>query len=79
MYTCVECGFSFERPVRLHDRHGLDTPPFEELLGCPECGGAFVESITCNVCSEHITDYYIKTDDGQNICEHCYTECHIAD
>lgn len=77
MYTCVECGSSFDEPKVICDRHGLDNPPFETYMGCPDCGGAFIDSIICTVCERVITDEYIHVVDGQNICENCYTTCHI--
>lgn len=43
MYRCLDCGNKFETPKRYVERHGFDTPPFEEYHGCPKCGGAFEE------------------------------------
>ena len=38
MLICGECGSLFERARTIVERHGLDTPPYEELLVCPCCG-----------------------------------------
>lgn len=39
MYKCVDCGRSCERPSKRVEKHGLDSPPYEEFDCCPFCGG----------------------------------------
>lgn len=43
-YTCLDCGKTFDDPKRWEERHGLDSPPYEDFSGCPYCGGAYVLS-----------------------------------
>lgn len=43
MYKCLDCDCIFENPKKFIERHGLDTPPYEEFFGCPVCGGSFEE------------------------------------
>ena len=40
-YTCLDCGKTFDDPKRWEERHGLDSPPYEDFSGCPYCGGAY--------------------------------------
>lgn len=35
MMICVECERVFDQPNHIVERHGLDTPPYEEYDGCP--------------------------------------------
>ena len=37
MLICVDCGSLFEQARTIVERHGLDTPPYEELRACPRC------------------------------------------
>lgn len=74
MYACLDCGSVFEVPKRFVETHGLDTPPYEEWMGCPNCAGAFVKTHKCDCCNEWITGEYVKTDDYQRFCENCF--CH---
>ena len=60
MYICLDCGYLFEEPKHYTETHGLDTPPYEQLIGCPKCSGAFVETYRCDCCGEWIIDKYIK-------------------
>lgn len=39
MYKCLECEKSFNRPLVLVERHGLDCEPYEEFYVCPYCKG----------------------------------------
>lgn len=71
MFVCLDCQHLFERPRHYVETHGLDTPPYEEFDGCPECGGAYVEAHKCDECEEWITEDYFKTDDGQRFCQNC--------
>jgi hypothetical protein len=77
-FICLDCGRIFKEPRRWVETHGLD-PPWEEWSGCPSCGGAYTEAITCDICGEYITDRYVKISDGQQICEECYIEKEIGD
>ena len=42
-YVCLECGKQFSFPKHYIEKHGLDTPPYEEWYGCPYCAGAYRE------------------------------------
>ncbi len=45
MYECLDCGYIFEEgdQVLYKERHGLDSPPYEQWWVCPKCAGAFKE------------------------------------
>ena len=32
-YTCLDCGKTFDDPKRWEERHGLDSPPYEDFSG----------------------------------------------
>lgn len=36
-FICNSCGSLFEKPKRMVEKHGFDTPPFEVWLLCPYC------------------------------------------
>ena len=38
MYRCNWCECEFEEPSISVETHGLDTPPYEEISVCPNCG-----------------------------------------
>ena len=77
---CVGCGSLFETARRVVERHGLDSPPYEEYLACPCCGGTDLRSTNrCDVCGHWITGEYILTVDGNRICNDCYVEHDIED
>ena len=80
MLICVECEVLFEQAKRFYERHGLDTPPYEELYVCPVCGGTNIHRAhRCDVCGEWMTGTYIKTLNGDRICETCYTNRDVED
>ena len=52
MLICGECGSLFERARTIVERHGLDTPPYEELLVCPCCGETSIfPACRCDLCN----------------------------
>ena len=59
-YTCLDCGKTFDDPKRWEERHGLDSPPYEDFSGCPYCGGAYTRTILCDACGEPIVGDYVK-------------------
>lgn len=79
MYVCLECGRLFEEPKRYIETHGLDSPPYEASKGCPDCGGAYVETAECDMCGEWITGDYIELSDGKVVCENCYMERDVSE
>ena len=79
MLVCVECGHLFEEPTYWEETHGLDTPPYEKWSGCPKCYGGYVEARICDSCGEFITGTYVKTEDGERICENCYMTYEIGE
>lgn len=79
MFICKECGNVFEEPIRWEERHGLDTPPFEQHIGCPYCQGAYVEAYRCDCCDYWIDGTYIKTSDGKRFCEECCVKMELGD
>ena len=79
MFVCIECSHIFETPKKYTERHGLDYGPFEVFYACPECGGAYAETMICDCCSHWITGDYITVDDGNIYCENCYCHRSIGD
>lgn len=71
-YICLDCFALFDTPKHYIERHGLDTPPYEEFDGCPACGGAFVPAIYCDACGEAITGDYAKIKSGECYCDSCF-------
>ena len=73
LFVCIECKNTFEDPKKYVEKHGLDSGPYEEWDGCPECSGSYTEAFQCNTCGDWITDDYIKIGDEryhQDCCEH---------
>lgn len=79
MWVCLNCGHTFSEPKLFVDMHGLDTPPYEEYNGCPQCGEAYTEAYVCDCCGEWIIDKYVKTEDGCRYCSECYFEYDLGD
>ena len=72
MYVCSNCGALFETPVQYVETHGLDSPPYETLNGCPECLGSYVKTFECDVCGEPVVGKYATLVNGMKICEECF-------
>ena len=79
MFVCLDCGKTFDEPDCWEETHGFNYGPFEEFDGCPYCGEAYVEAHECSCCGEWITGPYIKTRDGDRICENCYVSYDLGD
>ena len=72
-YICLDCLTIFDEPKRYIERHGLDTPPYEEFSGCPVCGGSYVPAIYCDSCGEAITGDYARVEaEGKCYCDACF-------
>ena len=72
-YTCLDCGKTFDDPKRWEERHGLDSPPYEDFSGCPYCGGAYTRTILCDACGEPIVCDYVKIQTtGDCYCDECF-------
>ena len=72
MFVCLDCDCLFEEPgmhITSDDFEGFDT---EACNGCPNCGGAYIETFQCSICGEWIVGDYAETDDGLFVCEECY-------
>lgn len=80
MLICVECGALFEQARTIIERHGLDSPPYEEFLDCPHCAETNIhQARRCDVCGEWILGGYVKTLDGERICDECYVSYEAGD
>ena len=77
MFCCLECGhvFSEEEISVWQESRGeyWGAPCSESVSGCPSCGGDYAETYTCDCCEKWIDGSYIKLDNGDRICENCYT------
>lgn len=73
MYKCENCGHLFEGGEQAvwEERHGLDTPPYEQWSGCPICKGGYEEVRQCQECDEWHTEDEIY---GDKWCEKCLRE-----
>jgi formylmethanofuran dehydrogenase subunit E len=79
LFICMECGELFEHPVEWVETHGFSTPPYEHWSGSPCCHGNYAETFKCDMCDEWIEGQYIKTNDGDRICDNCYETYDIGD
>ena len=54
MYRCCECGNLFEEGEQAvwEETHGLDSPPYETMSGCPVCRGDYEEVHQCKECGD---------------------------
>lgn len=75
MYKCLCCDNIFETPDTWEEKHGLDTPPYEEMSGCPECKGDYEQAKQCKgQCEKYFTqdDGFIGDDKGdKGWCHEC--------
>lgn len=72
-YICINCSTVFTNPKHVTEQYG------EVMDVCPECNGEYVLAFKCDICQEYITDNFIKTKDGQLICEECFFTYNIND
>ena len=63
----------FDEPKIIREPHG------ERRDACPCCSGDFVKAKPCDVCHECIDGDYIETDEGQVICDNCFTRKNIIE
>ena len=64
MYSCSECGYEFQNPVKLIEKHALLNPPYESIYVCPKCKSTCFEKVKikhCHCCGAKLnktqTDY----------------------
>lgn len=79
MYICLDCNKCFDHPEVYTETHGLERPPYESFCACPYCGGDYARAYKCMCCDEWILGTYIKTADGDRICENCYNTYEIGE
>ena len=79
MFVCLDCETLFYNPKCYTETHGLSSPPYEAWMGCPCCGGAYVETMRCDQCGNWVTGEYIKLKDGTVVCDQCYDINDIED
>lgn len=72
MYRCESCGHLFEEGEQAvwEERHGFDTPPYEQWDGCPVCKGGYEEVHQCKECDEWHTEDELYA----GWCEKCLRE-----
>lgn len=72
MYRCENCGHLFEEGEQAvwEERHGLDTPPYEQWSGCPICKGGYEEVRQCKECG----DWHTENELYEGWCEKCLRE-----
>ena len=69
MFRCCECGNLFEEGEQAvwEERHGLDSPPYETMSGCPVCKGDYEEVHQCKECG----DWHYEDELYDGWCESC--------
>lgn len=72
MYRCESCGHLFEEGEQAvwEERHGLDTPPYEQWSGCPICKGGYEKVYQCKKCG----DWHTEEELYEGWCEKCLRE-----
>ena len=72
MYRCKNCGNLFEEGEQAvwEEQHGLDSPPYEKLSGCPVCRGGYEEVHQCKECG----DWHSENELYDGWCENCLLE-----
>jgi hypothetical protein len=78
-FVCKDCSHIFETPFQWEEKHGLDTPPYEPMSGCPICLSSYTVARQCDCCGDYITGNYIKIKDGARYCEDCYFTMELGD
>lgn len=81
MYVCLDCYSTFEEPARWKESRGecFGFPAYEEMCGCPYCGGSYTVTHKCDCCVEWIVGPYIKLESGKRICENCHQVMELGD
>ena len=80
MYICLDCGNIFENPRKYVEKHGLDSPPYEELVGCPLCSGAYAETFKCDGCGKWIDGEFVEILPSHEVyCDGCFDLKDIED
>ncbi len=72
MFVCLDCDYLFEEPGMYNTNDDCDYSSYETCNGCPNCGGAYIETFRCGQCGEWIVGDYAELDDGTPICAECY-------
>ena len=72
MFKCESCGNLFEEGEQAtwEERHGLDSPPYEQWSGCPICKGGYEEVRQCKECG----DWHADNELYSGWCEKCLRE-----
>ncbi len=68
MYCCTDCKKQFSNLKECYETHGLQFPPYERYLLCPECGGHVVPISReyCRCCGARLPE---------NVHEYCNKAC----
>ena len=83
MFVCLTCQYVFSEDEMATWNEGRGeywgASCSEEMSGCPMCQGDYVKTYQCDVCGEWINGAYIKLENDERICEHCYTMHEIGE
>ncbi len=71
MYVCNECQQEFTSPVKLTQRHGLSSPPYEILYVCPRCKSTDYKKKSAEYC--RCCGARLKNSDSDYCSEECQT------
>lgn len=78
-YKCLDCGSVFTEPSHYYERHGLETPPYEEMWVCPFYGGAYAEAAECDSCGEFVFADTTIERGWDTFCPACAKEAGLLD
>ena len=58
MYRCTDCKKKFRKGKVYFEKHGLDSPPYERFIICPDCGGILepIKYEYCRCCGARLPD-----------------------
>ena len=71
MYSCLECGYEFQNPIRLTEKHNLSCPPYENIYVCPHCKANTFKEVKishCHCCGAKL---------NENQIDYCSEECKL--
>ena len=78
LYICTDCGATFDEPKEIVEKHGLETPPYEKLLVCPEClSSDYDTAVVCGSCQKEVPSTGCYFVNNQHYCKTCFTHLEL--
>jgi len=80
LYICTDCGATFDEPKEVTETHGLETPPYEKLLVCPEClSSDYDTAVMCGRCKTAVPSAGCYFVDNTHYCTKCFATLDLTD